>query len=154
MESTEIHPLGRWVHYVYRIGVACAILGIGAILLLTYWLSFPYKVLVIHNQPTPVDVEVAQKGDRINTKVDYCKQNDTSGRVEKYLVTDGIEYRLPIEFDLTPRACGVVDMPISLPTSSTIVPGVYHVRVDVIYKVNPVRTITEEFTTEKFSIIN
>lgn len=64
---------------------------------------------------------------------------------------DGIIYSLPDSSAQLKRGCGKLTNSIRIPSS--LPPGNYYLQASVSFKVNPIRTITNTYITEKFDVI-
>lgn len=149
LDTPHISPrnkLGIWVAYL-SLGLIAAIS-----ILFLYWSFQPQDVLEIHNEPFPVRTirEHPNSDGVVILKVDYCKKTEAVGRVRTSFVSESRETFLPVAEDKGPKGCNVVELPILIPTDLT--PGDYKVKFRVEYKINPIRTVVEEFESSQFTV--
>lgn len=138
-------------HFISTLSMIVLIIAIGLAVLLAYWFIYPYDVLEIKNEPTPVtEPENIKSGRLIFITIDYCKYINVSGVVERQLVSDREVIDLPVYDDTTPVGCNKIDVPLLLPY--TILDQTFYIHYKVTYQVNPVRTLVEEFKTSTFVI--
>lgn len=117
---------------------------------LMFWWLYPYKTS-IQFQPYKVSEKVIKQGDLLRYEIDYCKYTNVIPRVERQFI-DGIIYAVPQGNAQLKRGCGKVMNSIQIPNA--LPPGNYYVQMSVTFKMNPIRTITKVYVTEKFQVIN
>lgn len=133
----------------YIIAIIGLVISFGILFLITFWLIYPYKILEVHNNPLPVSKTTVETGGSIYYHLDFCRFTDKPAKVTRQFI-DGIVYTTqPITVVDTER-CGGRDTHVEIPT--TLAPDVYHMKVIVQIKVNPIRTITKAFETVDFEI--
>jgi hypothetical protein len=114
------------------------------------WWVYPYKTVKINQQPYIVSEKVIKQGGQLGYVIDACNYTDVVPTVNKQFV-DGIIYTVPDGVVRLPDGCNKtivsVKVPKSLPT------GEYTLKIFVSYKMNPIRIITSQYQTEKFSVI-
>lgn len=117
-----------------------------------YWLFWPFDVLTINREPVPAtQPENIKSGRVIFLNIDYCKHSDAHGLVERTLVSDRMVIDLPSYQDRSPKGCGRIEAPIILPY--TVATQRFHIHYKVVYQVNPLRKVVEEFNTTDFDIL-
>ena len=118
--------------------------------LVAFWLLFPYNPLVIE-QPTKVLTPVVKTGEVIYVEFDFEKNTDIKPNITVALV-DGVIFNLPEFSPINPightskKVVGILTVPMTVPC------GEYHIDFSADYKMNPIRTVTVEYETEKFII--
>lgn len=115
-----------------------------------FWWVFPYKTISISNQPYEVITPTVKQGELMSYKIDYCKYGDYKAEVHKQFI-DGIIYSIPDGNIGLPAGCGSKVVSIKVP--KTLPVGSYKLKVDVSFQVNPIRTISNSYQTEVFSVV-
>lgn len=127
------------------------LLAMGLMLLFGYWLLYPYnpvefksKIYLVLNENKTVE-----QGGVLKYEVDYCKNSNISPFVNKRYV-DGLIYDTPQSRGVVYPGCRkqVVDNIVP----DNLAPGEYFMQVIIDYPVNPIRTITYNNATEKFTV--
>ena len=118
-----------------------------------FWQFYPYHV--IDSRPKPYNIvepgKTVYQGGVLSYEYDYEKFLDTPVTVRKQFV-DGIIFEAPSIFTYKPVGEGHVHAQIEIP--ETLPPGTYHLRITATYKVNPIRSITIENSTEEFTVLS
>lgn len=117
--------------------------------ILMFWAFFPYKTS-IQKQPYEVSPKVVVQGELLTYEMDYCKYTDVIPTVERQFI-DGIIYALPPGNAQLKSGCNTVMNTIQIPNA--LPPGHYYLQAIVSFKVNPIRTISNTYITEKFEVI-
>ena len=115
---------------------------------LMYWWLRSYKIIDIISA-VPIQAEVKQ-GTDLEYLLDYCKYTDVIPSVSRKFV-DGIIYAVPSSGVGLKKGCG--KMVLSIPVPKTLPIGVYHLETSLDYKVNLIRVINKEYSTEKFTVV-
>lgn len=122
------------------------------LMLIAYWTFAPVDVLEIKKLPVPVtDPQNIRSGRLVILEFDYCKYHNFTGSVERQLVSERLVLDLPSYKDHTPKSCGQISAPIILPY--TVATQKFHIHYKVTYRVNPIKTVVEEFDTVEFEIL-
>jgi len=120
------------------------------VLLVLFWVLFPYKPLSINNHPYPVITKEVKKGDALLFKMDYCKFTDKKATVTRRF-TDSLLYVMPDITAVNEAGCRKQliseEIPQNLPAGEYIMDFYYT------YKVNPIREVTVHARTQKFQVI-
>ena len=121
------------------------------ILLLGFWLLFPYKIAEYKNVPFPIlnENKIVKRGDRVRYLIDACKYTTQIPELIKFFV-DGVIFETPKTVGVVPFGCNQVTADAYVPRA--IPTGVYSLKMVVKYKVNPIRTIEYTNITEKFTV--
>jgi hypothetical protein len=117
-----------------------------------YWLVSNQDVLEVRNAPVPVSkVSPSPEVDgQVVFRVDFCKNVEAEGRVRPSFVSNAKEVFIPTYTDKSDKGCQLYDVPVIIPRDLT--PGKYHVHYRITYKVNPIKTVVEEFDSQEFTI--
>lgn len=118
------------------------------IILVNYWLFYPYKVIEFKNLPFPIQSTV-ERGQFISYDVEFCKFIDSGAVVTRSFV-DGIIYTVPDIVTNQKKGCRTNKIEVYV--SKTLSPGDYFIKGVYKYKVNPIREIFVTTTTQHFTI--
>jgi hypothetical protein len=120
------------------------------VLLVLFWLIFPYKPLSINNHPYPVITKEVKKGDVLLFEVDYCKLTDKKATITRRFI-DSLLYVMPDITAVNEMGCRrqlvSEEIPQNLPAGEYVMDFYYT------YKVNPIREVTVHAHTQKFQVI-
>lgn len=122
-------------------------------LILIYWMLYPYDVTEQNLDPLTISNpnKTITAGNPVLYNVDFCKFRDVSGVAQIQLIDTVVLNYPPItyagETGCFKRTVGSVVIP-----ESTI-DGSYYLQFNVVYQVNPIRTITERYNTERFKVV-
>jgi len=114
-----------------------------------FWWLYPYQTST-QKQPYEVLTKEIHQGEMMVYKIDYCKYTDKIPTVSRQFI-DGIIYAVPQGNAQLKQGCGHATNSIRVPTS--LPPGEYYVHATVVWQMNPIRTITKEYETEKFTVL-
>lgn len=118
-------------------------------LVFMFWWLYPYKIVEM-KQPYEVLTPEVKQGEILIYKQDYCKYTSKVPTVQRYFV-DGLIYAMAEASPTLKEGCRTnlasILVPRNLPT------GKYYMRTIVTYKVNPIRNIIFEFSTDEFRVI-
>lgn len=126
------------------------VISIGGLFI--YWTLSSSEVLVLKNLPFPAQTvpATAATDGLIELKVDYCKKVNATGIVRISFVSNAREVFLPIAPDKQPAQCLNTNIPIIIPKD--LPPDTYHIHFHVVYKVNPLKTTTQDFDSKSFTV--
>lgn len=134
-----------------KLQILTSIVILLVVVIFGYWSVRPYEPFV-QNKPHTVLNSPVTAGETLKFMSDVCR-NET-GRVEvQYTLEDGVLFALgQRSFDQVEVGCSkfineTVTIPVIIPT------GEYRLRVDSTIKVNPIRSVTVTFYTDKFNVI-
>jgi len=120
------------------------------VLLVLFWLIFPYEPLSINNHPYPVITKEVKKGDVLLFEVDYCKLTDKKATITRRFI-DSLLYVMPDITAVNEMGCRrqlvSEEIPQNLPAGEYVMDFYYT------YKVNPIREVTVHARTQKFQVI-
>ena len=121
------------------------------VLVVTFWMVYPYKVAEFKNIPFPIVNENSEvkRGDRIRYEIDYCKYTEDTPMLTKYFV-DGVVFGTPKSPSVVPIGCGKIISDAYVPKA--LPAGEYSLEIIAEYKVNPIRTIQFINYTQQFIV--
>lgn len=133
------------------ISITAIISAISMIIMVVYWLTYPYKVADFKNNPFPIMNEnrIVVRGERLRYFIDYCKYTNIMPELTKFII-DGVVYEMPKTVGIAYKGCNNVVSDVYIPRS--IPSGTYHLKTVARYKMNPLRTIEIINETERFTI--
>jgi len=116
-----------------------------------YWKFHDYRILEPLEGNYQLDQTVYKQGDNFDIRLRVCKTREIPENIYGRFV-DGLIYSVPENTSNFEEGCydtiiSSVDIPENLPV------GMYHYEESIEYRVNPIRTIIYEFTTEEFEVI-
>lgn len=131
--------------------IAFITLGLSFFLVLVvgFWLLYPYNPLVITKSPMPVFPHKVRAGESIMLQVDYCKNVDLPTSVSRSFV-DEIIYVAPSITTNNPVGCHSIKANVSIPEG--LPPQMYKIVQRYHYHVNPIRTVEIVSESEMFEI--
>jgi len=123
----------------------------GTVLVVGYWLLYPYKVIQFNKVPFPVVNKIVHQGGILTYQTDYCKFNNIIP-VSYKTFTDGIIYHIPSSYVLAKnKGCAKTFIDIEVPRTLPV--GNYVLDILYIYQVNPIRTVNVDVKTENFEVV-
>jgi len=129
--------------------------AIGLTVLITFWLTYPYKIAE-QTAPTKILTPVVRNGESVRYELAFCKYRDITPIASRRQIVDGLIYRLPeaapMVLDTGCRTL-IASTPIILPECAECFHKEVYLQLTAIYQVNPLRRVEVTFTTEKFTII-
>lgn len=134
--------------FSYYISLIIILLASALILLVSFWLFWPYKVAEVET-PLKVMNSPVEKGQHIIAEIHFCKYKDVVGVANTELINTLI-YHLPTSTGKAPVGC--YEKKISWQIPQALPSGNYFLRESVVYQVNPLKKITISFETEKFEV--
>lgn len=124
--------------------------AMGLLLLVGYWLYFPYKTVVFSEPKFPVINKTIKQGKILTYTSNYCKYTSLPAKTNRTFV-NGLIYSTPEMFTNRERGCHSVNIGIIIPAE--LPPGVYHIENTYSYRVNPIRIITVSQKSENFTVV-
>jgi hypothetical protein len=82
--------------------------------------------------------------------VNYCKKINISGSVRTSFVSTTTEVFQPIGAEQLPKGCQTIKVPVIIPLD--LPAAKYYIHFRATYKLNPLRSVTEDFTTNTFQV--
>jgi|WetSurMetagenome_2_1015567.scaffolds.fasta_scaffold54131_4 hypothetical protein len=120
------------------------------ICLVTFWMTYPYKVITFNRNEFIITTPVVHQGGFVHYMNDYCKFMDLPAKVTRSFI-DHIIFVTPVTAVNRPLGCHNFDIAVLIPTELPI--GHYQMEMTYQYQVNPVRIITLKALTEEFEIV-
>jgi hypothetical protein len=120
------------------------------VVLFSYWSFYPYDPLTINKVEVLNTNSKVVQGEILILKLNYTKRNDVPGLGVRSFV-DGIIYQTPSAPGMLPVGTNTVIREVLVPES--LPPGEYYLHNLVLFKVNPVKTISEVWDTPKFDVL-
>lgn len=120
------------------------------IILITYWLTWPYKVMTIHE--VRVTTPIVKSGDMVGVYLNVTKHMSISANVKRMVMND---YAWPMPSFDSDSPIGHTSWTLSLKLQPNMPDGKnYRIRTVYTYKVNPLRDVTVEWETPEFEVRN
>jgi hypothetical protein len=122
------------------------------IIVVIFWLVYPYKLIDFKNSPFPVLNEnlTVKSGDRMSYLIDYCKYTDEMPRVIKYFV-DGVVLEINTVDGVLEKGCHKTVLDVYIPRA--IAASSYSVKIVATFKPNPIREIKYVTKTLNFTVV-
>ena len=119
------------------------------ILLLTFWLVFPYRPIEFQDVEFSVKNTMVQRGKMLFYTANYCKYMKLSAKVTRSFV-NSIIYVTPTTITDRPMGCNSLVIGTTVPQE--LPPGTYKAEMSYQFQVNPIRTVIVKMTTEEFEV--
>ena len=120
------------------------------ILVVVFWLAYPYRTIAFANSPFPVEPEIYRANDYLKIHVEYERYTDVPS-IAVVRFTDGITFTmLPMTFQ-KPKGSGK-ELSMSIRVPPTLPPGKYYLDICFSYRVNPIREIVVVAQTQQFEV--
>jgi len=115
-----------------------------------YYLAFwPFNVVTV-DRVSKVLTPKVKIGGYVYITTKYCKHMDIAATVHTSFV-NGVVISLPDQTSNVPLGCHTIARKFYVPPE--ILPGVYHLNRDFVYKINFFQTQTAHTTTENFEVV-
>jgi hypothetical protein len=119
--------------------------------LIAYWLFWPYQTLVVNTNPAEVVTPYVERGQYLQYILDFCKYSNAPVTVHRTLDDGQIVFLQDTEGQLPLGCRSTISSNVIIP--QTINTGVYYLNVTADYQVNPIRTVSVHYVTQKFTVI-
>ena len=132
-------------------GILCSI---ALLVLVTYWLTWPYKIAEQKGEAR-VLTPIIKNGETLIYELEYCKYADLVPIETRRQVIDGLVYQLPTAAPrVLPKGCNTIiaSAPIIVPECAECFDKEVHLGVTAIYQVNPLRKEEVTFRTQHFRL--
>lgn len=139
--------MNKLISYISFISILSAI---GIVLLITYWLVYPYHPIKFNEVEFPVLQEKVIRDKTLTYIVDYCKNANLPATLTRSF-TNGIIFVMPSFMVNNPVGCHVVNAEVQIPTELPL--GNYQLKMIYEYQMNPLRKIIMTQYTEEFEVI-
>jgi len=148
-EETSSGAVGK---IAYILSMLVIIIAIFTAMVFIYWAVYQPSVLVIKNNPVPVEKAQVKSGEVQIVDINYCKYSDERGNVSWSLIGENQVILLDPYIDTNDRGCNTdLRAPLILPPIKYN--GTYHFHWIVTYQANPVRTEVTTFDSKPFKVI-
>jgi hypothetical protein len=143
-------PPSRRTVWANRLAFAGLAVLSAVVAVLLFWAYQSDNVLTIKNAPFPTRI-IQQDGERlVLMDIDYCKNLSVDGKVRISFVSKASEVLLPLSDDKQPAQCLKTSLPVLIPKQ--LPDDIYHVHFRTTYKINPLKTVTQEFDSVPFKV--
>lgn len=116
-----------------------------------YWQVYPYNILEVKEGNYLLDKTVYKQGEDFNIHFEVCKNIDIEEDIYGKFI-DGVIYSIPENSSNLKKGCySTYILGVSIPNN--LPEGKYIYEETIIYRVNPIRTITYTFTTPEFEVV-
>jgi hypothetical protein len=130
-----------------------ALLGIVVGVTLLYMILWPFRTLEPRVQPYHILTPVVHQGELVIYEANYCKYTTAPALVVRNLEsTTGTVIGLPTTSTNLPTGCHIAQSATTV-VPTTAPPGTYKIRLTITYRVNALRDITVNLTTDYFNVI-
>lgn len=116
-----------------------------------YSLFYPFKTIELQDKLIPVIIKQVHAGEKLQVKYNFTKFTDEQAEINITLVNHVILNLNPYYLSLVSGEYHKIGF-IEIPSFSPL--GTYHAIVNIKYKINPLRTISLDFQTEDFQVVN
>ena len=128
------------------------VLNLSGVLLLVALLFWPVHLPILYNEPFPVFPTEVKRGETISYVMEYDKRQSFPVDIYKNIVCDdGNLVTLAPKITNISIGRGKVTPTIVIPEKTSL--GICHVEIEHVYKINPVRTAHQSFSTDNFDVI-
>jgi hypothetical protein len=126
------------------------LMGTALILLVTFWMNYPYTPIVFQDKEFPIGNTIVKRGEMLFYTANYCKKNNLPAKVTRSYM-NSIIYVTPTTITNRPSGCNSLIIGTIVP--SELPPGKYFLEMSYQYQVNPIRKVTVIQNTEEFEVI-
>lgn len=120
------------------------------LLLIGYWLLYPYNILTDYDRYVKVSPSILHPGDPVIIPLHACKHYDLPELISRELI-DGFVYTIPSVQMFYPIGCH--DMNVWVPIPSNTPPGIYRLAMTSEFRPNPLRSIYYHWETYQFEVL-
>lgn len=123
------------------------------VMLMTFWLLWPYRPIVEASAPVAI-TPVVHRGTNLEIRRSFCLSVDTPSTSARHLIShsSGARISLPTTHHYTPPGCHTKTYLVEVPEWAP--PGVYTYEVTLTYEVNPLRTVSAHLLPAIFEVID
>ena len=137
--------------------VAAAIGTLSLLLLLGFWLLYPYDPITVSPQPERVVYppnRIVKQGGRITIRFHFVRRTDVVPDIYRQF-RDDLVFAINNDEANTPAVVGIGEgwAEKEIPVPMTLPPGVYSLHSDGYYQMNPIRSVHTQSVTETFTVI-
>lgn len=139
-------PLYR---HMITIGTIGTVILTFLITLVTFWMAWPYKTIIFLDPQFPILSSTITNGGVVKFTSKYCKYVHLTEAVSRNYVND-IVFSMPQVTTNREYGCHTITVQVQVPPE--LPPGTYHLEINYIYKINPVREIIVHHRTDNFVV--
>lgn len=121
-----------------------------SILLVAFWLLYPYKTIEFNQPSARVETKQVERGGYLVYVIDYCKYTEKEANISRSFI-DGLIYLTPDGISDVPKGCGEKRIQMYVPRNMPV--GKYRIMQVRHYEVNPLRHIDIVYYTEEFEVL-
>lgn len=137
--------------------LTCILLS-SLVLMVTYWLVYPYDPMKIDDDQFqivyPVEFpHVVKQGEYITYEFTYERTGNVNPIIQRQFV-DGLVFNVAGDTAATVIEPGKGTAQVQIAIPQTLPPGRYSLRIISKYQVNPIRLIQYEYYTEEFEVVS
>jgi hypothetical protein len=127
------------------------IFTVGFSFVIWFWYVYPYKPLVINEEPLKIlnENKIVSPGGILLYEVNFTKNTDKKAVIYRRFV-DGIIYNVPPVYPLNTPGEYKTKTSVSIPSGLPV--GYYTLHSRTCYQMNPIREICVEYSTEEFEV--
>lgn len=140
------NKIANWIAFI-SLGIVAIAIGI-----FLYWSTQGSKILEVKEIPIPIRTIKDPSKDSLIVilNVNYCKYRDIDGNLRMSFISDTREVFLPLVRERGDQGCKQSELPVVIPKD--LAPDTYKVKFRVVYEVNPIKTVVNEFVTKEFTV--
>ena len=126
------------------------LIAFGVLILIGYWLLYPYKIVEFKDTVFPVMNKVVKRGQLVTYTSNYCKYMDKPAIVTRTFKNELI-FLSPSTITNRPLGCNTIVVSVLVPSELPV--GKYFMEQVYQFEVNPLRKITIIENTEEFEVV-
>lgn len=151
MDQIELKRHAKKTKYIAHASYLIILLACGFILLIIFWLLYPYKPLVVDT--VSIQPQTVRAGEIIYTHTKFCIYTNKPIKINTDLVGKLVVIELPPrDIQVTyPKGCDEIDAIRQLPIIKNV--GVFHLENTATIKVNPIREVQVKWRSENIEIV-
>lgn len=138
------------INWLTIIGYPVSLIFLASVVLITFWLVFPYKTTEF--EEIKLLTPEIKAGENLRYSVTRCKYTDKPAVISKRII-DGTVFNFPDKHSDTKSGC-VKDAVVTMNIPEYTPEGKYTLEVLMFYQVNPIREIKTGFIVDSFIITN
>lgn len=120
-----------------------------SMILVFFWMLYPYKTLEFQDEVFPVVKKVVNRGEMVYYTSNYCKFFNFPALVTRSFINE-IIYVTPSTITNRPSGCHTIKIGVVVPKE--LPPSNYKLEMTYQIEVNPIRVITIKEDTEMFTV--
>lgn len=120
--------------------------------LFAYWTLQPADIVTNIDDPVKVTTPASRSQGYIDIPIEYCKTMELEAQVKRSFVSASTEIFQPEVTENAPKGCMKKMYRILIPPQ--VINDEYYIKFQATYRINPIKTTTETFKTQKFRVID